>query len=291
MRDHAKPVYERELMTVVLAVQRWQPYLLGQTFILKTDQRSFKFLLEQRVIQPQYQKWIAKLLGYSFEAVYKPDLENKAADALSRVPPAVHLSQLTAPTLIDLKVIREEMMKDEFLKEIILKLQKGEEVGNYTWQHEMLRYKGRIVIAKSSSLIPTIMHVYHDSVMGGHSGFLRTYKRLTGELFWVGMKSEVQKYCEECATCQRNKTLALSPAGLLTPLEIPNRIWEDISMDFIEGLPKSCGQEIIFVVVDRFSKYAHFLGLKHPFNTKMVADLFVKEVVRLHGFPQSIVSD
>ena len=278
-------------MTVVLAVQRWQPYLLGQTFILKTDQRSFKFLLEQRVIQPQYQKWIAKLLGYSFEVVYKPDLENKAADALSRVPPAVHLSQLTAPTLIDLKVIREEMMKDEFLKEIILKLQKGEEVGNYTWQHEMLRYKGRIVIAKSSSLIPTIMHVYHDSVMGGHSGFLRTYKRLTGELFWVGMKSEVQKYCEECATCQRNKTLALSPAGLLTPLEIPNRIWEDISMDFIEGLPKSCGQEIIFVVVDRFSKYAHFLGLKHPFDTKMVADLFVKEVVRLHGFPQSIVSD
>ena len=182
MRDRAKPVYERELMAVVLAVQRWRPYLLGRAFIVKTDQPSLKFLLEQRVIQPQYQKWIAKLLGYSFEVVYKPGFENKAEDTLSRVPPTVHLNQLTTPNLIDLKVIREEVEKDEHLKEIISKIQK-EEVTNYTLQQGMLRYKGRLVIAKNSSLIPTIMHIYHDSVLGGYSGFLRTYKRLTGELF------------------------------------------------------------------------------------------------------------
>ena len=162
---------------------------------------------------------------------------------------------------------------------------------NYTWQQGLLKYKGRIVIAKKSALIPTILHTYHDSVLGGHFGFLRTYKRLTRELFWVGIKAEIQKYCEECATCQRNKTLALSPTSLLTPLEIPSRVWEDISMDFIEGLPKSSGHEVILVVVDRFGKYAHFLGLKHPFDAKTVAEVFMKEVVRLHDFPQSIVSD
>jgi len=117
MRDRARPVYERELMAVVLAVQRWRPYLLGGTFTVKTDQRSLKFLLEQRVIQPQYQKWIAKLMGYSFEVVYKPGLENKAANALSRVPSMAEVNQLTAHTLIDLKVIKEEVMKDEFLKD------------------------------------------------------------------------------------------------------------------------------------------------------------------------------
>ena len=265
--------------------------MLGRTFIVKTYQRSLKFLLEQRVIQPQYQKWIAKLLGYSFDVIYKLGLENKAADALSRVIPVAHLNHLTAPTLVDLKVVMEEVKEDEFWKEIINRLQKGEEVKNYTWQQKLLKYKRRIVIAKKSALIPTILHTYHYSVLGGHSGFLRTYERLTEELFWVGMKAEIQKYCEECATCQRNKTLALSPAGLLTPLEIPSRIWEDISMDFIEGLPKSCGYEVIFVVVDRFSKYAHFLGLKHPFDAKVVVELFVKKVVRLNGFPQSIVSD
>ena len=210
LRDRSKPVYERELMAVVMAVQRWRPYLLGRTFIVKTDQRSLKFLLKQRVIQPQYQKWIAKLLGYSFEVMYKPGLENKAADALSRVPPTAHLNQLTAHTLVDIKVIREEVDKDDYLKDIIDRIQREEEVKNYTLQQGILRYKGRLVIAKNSSLIPAILHTYHDSVLGGHSGFLRTYKRMTGELFWVGMKAEVQKYCEECMTCQRNKTLALS---------------------------------------------------------------------------------
>ncbi|KAA0054180.1 transposon Tf2-1 polyprotein isoform X1 [Cucumis melo var. makuwa] len=170
LRDRAKPVYERELMAVVLAVQRWRPYSLGRKFVVKTDQKSLKFLLEQRVIQPQYQKWIAELLGYSFEVVYKLGLENKAADALSGVPSSVYLNQLTAPTLIDLKIIKEEVEKDEQFKEILMKLQSGEEVQNYALQQEMLQYKGRLIIANKTTLIPAILHTYHNSVFGGHSG-------------------------------------------------------------------------------------------------------------------------
>ena len=83
------------------------------------------------------------MLGYSFEVVYKPGLENKAPDALSRVPPTVSLNQLMAPTLIDLKTIKEEVEKDEKLKEIIMKLQNEEEVKNYSLQQGILRYKGR----------------------------------------------------------------------------------------------------------------------------------------------------
>ncbi|KAL0550257.1 hypothetical protein IC582_014763 [Cucumis melo] len=124
LRDRAKPVYEREPVAVVLAVQRWRPYLLGRKFVVKTGQISLKFLLDQRVIQPQYQKWIAKLLGYSFEVIYKPGLENKAADALSRVPPVVHL-QLTAPALIDLKIIKKEVEKDDHLSQIIKRIKEG----------------------------------------------------------------------------------------------------------------------------------------------------------------------
>ncbi|KAA0055700.1 Ty3/gypsy retrotransposon protein [Cucumis melo var. makuwa] len=291
MRDRARPVYERELLAVVLAVQRWRPYLLGRKFTVKTDQRSLKFLLEQRVVQPQYQKWVAKLLGYSFEVVYQPGLENKAADALSRAPPAVHLSQITAPPMIDMEIIKEETKLDPALQEITRILEEGMEIPHYTLQQGVLKFKGRLVIPNKSTLIPTILHTYHDSVFGGHSGFLRTYKRLTGEIYWKGMKKDIMRYCEECAICQRNKSSALSPAGLLMPLEIPDAIWSDISMDFIEGLPKSKGWDVIFVVVDRLSKYGHFLLLKHPFSAKMVAETFVKEVVRLHGYPRSIVSD
>ena len=296
VRDRVKPVYERELMAVVMTVQRWRPYLLGKRFKVKTDPRSLKFLLEQRVIQPQYQKWISKLLGYSFEVIYKPGLENKAADALSRIPPTVHLNQLTAPNIIDVAVIKEEVNQDERLKKIRGELEeKGEQQpSKYSMKQGMLMYKNRMVISKTSKLIAMILHTFHNSVFGGHSGFLRTYKRLTGELYWEGMKQYVKKYCEECMICQRNKTLALSPAGLLTPLEVPNRVWEEISMDFVDGLPKENGFEVIFVVVDRFRLSVNmvtFLPMKHPYNAKSLAELFVKEVVRLHDFPKSIVSD
>ncbi|KAA0032164.1 transposon Tf2-1 polyprotein isoform X1 [Cucumis melo var. makuwa] len=293
MRDRARPVYERELMAVVLSVQRWRPYLLGAKFVVKTDQKSLKFLLEQRVIQPQYQKWLSKLLGYSFEVVYKPGLENKAVDALSRRPPNIQLNSISTPYLVDLQIIKEEVEKDEKVKKIIANLSKEDEAqtSKFTLKNGHLHYKNRLVISKASSLIPVMLNTFHDSVVGGHSGFLRTYKRLASELYWKGMKSNVKKHCESCITCQRNKSLALSPAGLLIPLEIPHQVWSDISMDFIDGLPKTKGCNVILVVVDRLSKYSHFLALKHSYTAKSVAEIFVKEIVRLHGFPTSIFSD
>lgn len=155
----------------------------------------------------------------------------------------------------------------------------------------MLRYENRLVILKSSTLIPAILHTYHDSIFRGYSGFLRTYKRLARELYWEGMKQGVKKYYEECLVCQHNKSLALSLVGLLLPLEIPKQVWSNISMDFVEGFPKASGFEIIYVVMDHLSKYGHFLAMKHPYTTKTMAELFVKEIVRLHGFPTSIVSN
>jgi hypothetical protein len=81
----------------------------------------------------------------------------------------------------------------------------------------------------------------------------------------------------------------LAPAGLLQPLKIPCQVWDDITLDFIEGLPVSQGRDTIMVIVDRLSKSTHFLTLRHPFTAKNVAEKFMESV--LHGMLKSIVSD
>jgi hypothetical protein len=105
------------------------------------------------------------------------------------------------------------------------------------------------------------------------------------------MKQAVEEFIKQCAICQQAKHTNTHPAGLLQPLPIPQGVWMDLSMDFIEGLPKSNGYDVILVVVDRLTKYAHFVAIKHPYTTADIAQVFMDRIVKLHGLPQSIVSD
>lgn len=155
----------------------------------------------------------------------------------------------------------------------------------------VLYYKSRIYVSQISLLKQTILDYIHDSPTSGHSGVERTLNRARNFFFWKGMKVEIQTYIRQCEVCQRAKGLNTKPAGLLQPLPIPTQPWSSISMDFIEGLPKSNQYTIIMVVVDRLTKYAHFIPLSHPYSATKIANLFSQNIMKLHGLPDSIVSD
>lgn len=140
-------------------------------------------------------------------------------------------------------------------------------------------------------MIETILQEFHNGKMVEHGGILKTQIKIGELFFWPGMMTYIWRYVAAFTTFQRHKYSTLAPGGLLQPLPIPFNVWEDIFIDFIEGLPKSKGMNSILVVVDRLSKYAHFHGLKHHFTAVSVAGLFMNEVVKLHGFPKTIVSD
>jgi len=131
----------------------------------------------------------------------------------------------------------------------------------------------------------------HTSPLGGHSRFLKTYQRVKKEFFLDGLKSDIQKFVVECLVCQQKKVETIKTPGLLQPLSIPNQCWEEVSMDFIIGLPNYEGKSVIMVVVDRLTKYAHFCALSHPFKSSIVSTAFMETIQNLHGKPKIIVND
>jgi hypothetical protein len=136
-----------------------------------------------------------------------------------------------------------------------------------------------------------VLFELHATPTTGHSGFTKTYDRVKRSFFWDGMKQDVRNFVAECDVCQLKKGEIVKYPGTLQPLPIPPAIWQDISMDFVVGLPKSGSKSFIMVVVDRLSKYAQFCALQHPFKTSIVAQIFMDKVFKLHGMPHSIVFD
>lgn len=271
VRHFKLAAYERELIGLAKAVQHWRPYLWGRPFLIRTDHYSLKYLLEQRLTTSPQQYWISKLMGFDFCVEYRAGHLNKVADALSRRPTLEEfVYAISQPRVLLLDAIRREISNDASLQELVQQILRHEFDASWSFENGLLIYKGRIYLLPSSQLLSTILSGYHDA----HEGVQKTLHRIRQDFYWKGMKLVIRDYVAACPVCQRNKAEHLRSTGLLQPLALLEQVWADIEMDFINGLPKAWGKTVLFVVVERFSKYAHFIPMSHPYNATRVAHIF-----------------
>jgi hypothetical protein len=140
----------------------------------------------------------------------------------------------------------------------------------------ILRFKGYMVVPKNHQLRKQIMDEAHLSKFAMHPGSTKMYQDLKQNFWWTRMKREIAKYVSECDICQRVKANHLRISGTLQPLSIPSWKWEDISMDFIVGLPNTSQRhDSIWVIVDRLTKTAHFLPVHTTYNAKNYAEIYL----------------
>jgi hypothetical protein len=194
----------------------------------------------------------------------------------------------SSPTFAFLDVVRQATARAPDAQEMLWRLGAGELQAPWHFDNGLLLHGSRVFLPDHDDLHHQALQLAHSA---GHEGVQKTLHRLRSDFYIPGDRALVRDWVRTCTTCQRNKTKTRPPAGLLQPLEVPSQVWVDIAIDFIEGLPKVAGKSVILTVVDRFSKYAHFIPLGYPYTAASVAQAFFDGIIRLHGFPSSIVSD
>jgi len=185
--------YVRELCAITAAVKKWRTYLLERKFIIHTDQRSLRELMTQVIHTPEQQFYLVKLLGFSYEIVYKPGAQNRVADALCRIPEvASQCCLLTVPHWDFIGQLKTQLASDPQANELLNKvLQAPEEHSDFMVRNGLLFFKGKLYVPVSSPIKQTLLEEFHYSLLGGHAGIQRTYGRLKENVYWPGMKQDM----------------------------------------------------------------------------------------------------
>ena len=314
------PTHDLELAAVVFALKMWRHYLYGNRFELYTDHKSLKYIFTQKELNMRQRRWLELIKDYDLSVNYHPGKANVVADALSRKTSCNHvkiptydkhlihelgmmgiefihkpvekiLTTLTIrPNLLD--EIKENQTKDEFICEEKRRIQEGQPSEFRIAEDGSLWYKTRLCVPNILDIKQIILQEAHNTPYTIHPGSTKMYRDVKGTFWWRNMKREIAQYVDECDTCKRVKAEHQRPPGLLQPLQISQWKWEEIQMDFITGLPKTRNrEEIIWVIVDRLTKSAHFIPLAPGCSREKLAELYIHRIVALHGTPSRIVSD
>ena len=300
------PTHDLELAAVVFALKIWRHYLYGEKCRVYTDHKSLKYLLTQKELNLRQRRWLELFKDYDCIIDYHPGKANIVVDALSRKTMVAMSLQYSDWRLGDDGAMLAQLEAQPILKQMIIDAQKNDEElqkklqmvrdGDKTKFLEKeagsLYFQHRLCVPNDKELKKKLLFEAHNTVFTMHPGGNKMYQDLKQFYWWKGMKRDVTEYVSKYLTCQQVKAEHQVPTGLLNPLPIPQWKWDNITMDFVSGFPLTQQKhDSVWVIVDRLTKSAHFIPVRIDYSMDRLAELYVDEIVRLHGVSLSIVSD
>ncbi len=303
------PIYDKELLAIVESLEHWRHLLKGTSipFTIFSDHRNLLYQKKPEKMSQRLVRWALFLSKFNFKIVYRAGSLNSKADALSRRPDYASNEEELSSIDVPFSVLRPEnfcavasavsSLNDQILKEYsndefyqnTFKTINSSKQSDFSIVNNFLLHKGKIYVPLNCR--SSVLNICHDSPSAGHFGIKKTYSLVNRDFWWSSMSSDIKDYVRSCEVCCRSKDSRHKPYGFLNPLEIPDRPWTSISMDFITDLPSSDGFTCILVVLDRFSKMGHFIPFPNVPSAEDTANAFMKNIFKLHGLPSDILSD
>jgi hypothetical protein len=319
LRRHEEhyPTHDLELAAVVHALKIWRHYLLGNVCHIYIDHKSLKYIFTQSELNMRQRRWLELIKDYELEIHYHPGRANVVADALCckafyhcltmktsditlcQEMEKLNLGMIQHGTSNNLKLesvivqrIIDAQRNDEGMKHIHEKIEAGKANCFRRDDQGIVWFNNLIVVPKNDEIHQQILDEAHLIRYSIHPESTKMYHDLKQHYWWTKMKIEIARYVARCDTCRRVEAIHMNAAGPLQSLPILTWKWEDISMDFIVGLPRTAkGYDSIWVIIDRLTKIAHFLPVKTYYPVLTYAELYIARILSLHGIPKTIVSD
>ena len=315
-------------MAIVRCFEEWRAELESAPHPIQvlSDHRNLEYFMSTKLLNRRQARWSEFLSRFNFKIVYRPGKASAKPDALTRrsgdlpseegderlkfqqqtvlKPRNLTLSATIStinPTTPAATTIEElfslAYQEDPLPKDVLQQFREGRtrskqlSLAECKEENGHLIYRDRVYIPDYLPLKLQLIKDHHDTPAGGHPGRSKTLELLGRTYYWPQMHKDVGRFIRNCHTCQRSHTARHAPFGILRPLPIPDAAWRHISMDFITGLLWSNGFNAILVVVCRLTKMRHLIPCRDTCTSEQLADLYARHIFRLHGLPQSIISD
>jgi RNase H-like domain found in reverse transcriptase/Reverse transcriptase (RNA-dependent DNA polymerase)/Integrase zinc binding domain/Integrase core domain/Retroviral aspartyl protease len=321
------PIYDKEMLAIIRSLSHWRAELQGSDSQVKilTDHKALEYFMTSKQLTSRQARWAEILSQFFFTIAYRPGRKNELADALSRKEADVESQDKVKSQIRNQALLKPEQLDPQIRKHLqdfpspageinnfmesiplinaILDKNKTAEVlaplraaasdghPDLVLEDGLLLFKGKLMVPDVDDLRTHLVREAHCQVSTAHPGKNKTVTLISDRYFWKGLRAFVDQFIQNCHTCRRAHVPRDRQPGFLHPLPIPDRPWQHIAMDFKSAPKDKQGYDNILVVICRLTKKPVSIPCLKTATAKDIAQLYITNIYRHHGVPDSIVSD